>query len=348
MKTVKRRLFAVLLPLLLALTFAVPAYAWDFSLIELWDAYGLSEAEYRAQARTLPRPGEMDINYAGESGSDLVTVDSPEIYLESSGVLRNPITGEVCTVLSQSYDYELMYYTLQLSDGSEWILEYQGSYLFVGAVGEYEVGSGFGYRTVYVYIDSSVPHEHNWKTTVFSSATCTAPGREQDLCISCGETVWRDVPALGHDWQIKEELAGSTLYECSRCQETTEKETGTQPGPGDGSGSGPGEDDKEDGGIWDKLVELIGVVFDGIIGIIERVAQKLFDALHALIDLVSGGFSAVVHSILSIFIDVPGMFGRFLNFLTTVFSLIPPEVVTLMKFSIMAAVLVGVIKAVRR
>ena len=137
------------------------------------------------------------------------------------------------------------------------------------------------------------------------------------------------------------------------------REVGTTPDPGpvdpdpgpvdpDPGPVDPDPDPGDSGGVWSKLTDLIGVVLDGVIGIIESVFQKLFDALKALIGLLRDGIRSVVDSVLGIFTDVPALSAGFLDFLSLAFPLIPPEITTLLIFSIVAAVIVGIIKAIRK
>ena len=58
--------------------------------------------------------------------------------------------------------------------------------------------------------------------------------------------------------------------------------------------------------------------------------------------------STVVEAVLSIFEEVPAMFGGFLAFLTAMFPFLPPEIITLLTFGIAAVVFIGIIKALRR
>jgi len=52
--------------------------------------------------------------------------------------------------------------------------------------------------------------------------------------------------------------------------------------------------------------------------------------------------------VLSIFDEVPKLFGGFLDFLGVVFPYLPPEITLLLTFGVVAVVFIGIIKAIRR
>ena len=74
----------------------------------------------------------------------------------------------------------------------------------------------------------------------------------------------------------------------------------------------------------------------------------LFRSLTALVTMITDKLSTVVEAVLSIFEEVPAMFGGFLAFLTAMFPFLPPEIITLLTFGIAAVVFIGIIKALRR
>ncbi len=80
----------------------------------------------------------------------------------------------------------------------------------------------------------------------------------------------------------------------------------------------------------------------------KAVLGKVLDALTALVEMITGKIAAVVEAVLSIFDQVPALFGGFLDFLAAVFPFLPPEIMALLTFGIAAVVFIGIIKAIRR
>lgn len=58
--------------------------------------------------------------------------------------------------------------------------------------------------------------------------------------------------------------------------------------------------------------------------------------------------AVVVETILSLFEEIPKLFGGFLAFLAAVFPFLPPELMTILTFGLAAVVFIGIVKAVRR
>ena len=173
-------------------------------------------------------------------------------------------------------------------------------------------------------------------------------------CSLCGHTYTEAIPAKGHTWTVLQTVTteydqegnllqqGYTIYQCSVCGEQYKDETGTGP-PGSGDSSG-----EEGETIWDKLGNLIGSVFDGLLGVVEAVIGKILDALIALVEMISEKLEQVVTLVLGFFDHIPGLFTGFLGFLTAVFVYIPEDIMLLLTFGIAVVVFIGIIKALRR
>ena len=168
-------------------------------------------------------------------------------------------------------------------------------------------------------------------------------------CSKCNQTKTQTIPALGHSWAIDRTVQttydeegnllqqGYTIYSCSVCGEQYKDMEGTGP-PG-------GEEEKS---IWEKLGDLIGSGFGGIIEIIEAILGKILDALTSLVNMITDKFKGIVESILSIFDELPALFGGFLDFLAAIFPFLPPEITTILTFGVIAITFIGILKAVRR
>lgn len=85
-----------------------------------------------------------------------------------------------------------------------------------------------------------------------------------------------------------------------------------------------------------------------MIGLIEAALGKVLDALIVLVEGMMERLKTVVEAVLSIFDELPKLFGGFLDFLVAVFPFLPPELMTILTFGILAVVFIGIIKAVRR
>ena len=57
--------------------------------------------------------------------------------------------------------------------------------------------------TIYYLVDGS-GSENEWTETSATPATCTVPGSKLLTCSKCQQTKKEAVPALGHDWQVKQ------------------------------------------------------------------------------------------------------------------------------------------------
>ena len=93
---------------------------------------------------------------------------------------------------------------------------------------------------------------------------------------------------------------------------------------------------------------LIGAIGSGVIGLIEAALGKVLDALIVLVEGMMERLKTVVDAVLSIFDELPKLFGGFLDFPVALFPFLPPELMTILTFGILAVVFIGIIKAVRR
>lgn len=76
---------------------------------------------------------------------------------------------------------------------------------------------------------------HTWgEWTTVTEAACEDAGERARDCAVCGERETEAVPALGHDYQVKQETGTATLYVCTRCgdsyMEEAPEESGGQGG----------------------------------------------------------------------------------------------------------------------
>lgn len=308
----------------------------------------------------------------GDDGQLTVVTVNDSIINETNNTYYNPATGNSETINNWTYDYSDRSYNITLESGDTVTVTYGDQYITV-------IEGGDTYIIYYVIdggctdpgdgdddpVNSDSPSssdkpssggsdEHSWVEVDRTEPTCTLPGRINYVCDHCGQTRVDVLPALGHVWSQKQFVPttyddegnliqqGYTIYECTVCGEQYKDETGTGP-PGSSGGSFSSGDS-----IWSKLGELLGTLLGGIIGLIEAVIGKILDALIALGQMLMDKLAAVVEVVLSIFEEVPKLFGGFLDFLAAIFPFLSPEIMLLLTFGIAAVVFIGIIKAIRR
>lgn len=177
-------------------------------------------------------------------------------------------------------------------------------------------------------------HVHNYVSTVTTEPGCLTPGEAIFTCPADGDTYVGSVPAVGHDWQVKQQVhteydnsgeliqQGYTIYKCSRCGEEYRSDDSVHPSPPATPSPPPGSGDGDGGGG------------DG--GLSDYTSNKL------------SGFSRFWEIIISFFTEFPQKFEDVTNFLVAAVPYIPEEIMYLIEFGIAMAVLVGVFKLLFR
>lgn len=333
----------------------VQAYPPVYKVTPLDTAIGEVNSTYNINTRPTSITGG-NYGIVGDNGQITRVEDNSTIVNETNNTYYNPATGATVPITGWSYDYSDRSYKVTLESGDTATITYGDENI--------TIQEGDTIYNVYYLVDGSgsetpitPPCEHTWAETSTTPATCTMPGSKLLTCSKCQQTQTESIPALGHDWQVKQTVTtqyddtgqlvqeGYTIFECSRCHEQYKSTDGTIP-PGGGSGTDPGGDEGET--IWDKLGNLIGAIGGGVIGLIDAVLGKLLDALIALAGMLVEKLKIVVETVLSIFDELPLLFGGFLDFLVAVFPFLPPELMTILTFGIIAVVFIAIIKAVRR
>lgn len=306
------------------------------------------EITYNIQSRPTSITGDYGI--IGDNGQ-IIKVEGDKIVNETNNNYFNPATGETTTITDWSYNYEDRSYTVTTEAGDTVTITYGDENV--------TIKEGDTIYNIYYLVDGSgsenpgpdVPPtcDHTWTETSRTDPTCSTPGKVTSTCSKCSQTKTETLPALGHNWTVERTVQtsydeqgnlvqqGYTIYSCTVCGEQYKDMEGTGP-PG-------AEGDKS---LWEQLGDLIGSGLGGILQLIEAVVGKFLDALTALVTMITDKLSTVVEAVLSIFEEVPAMFGGFLAFLTAMFPFLPPEIITLLTFGIAAVVFIGIIKALRR
>lgn len=308
----------------------------------------------------------------GDNNQMTKVEDNSTIVNETNNTYYNPATGVTVPITNWSYDYSDRSYKVDYTTSNTTgdtvtntsTITYGDEYITIQEIDNSQGDTITNNYTIYYLIDGSgsepvdppAPCEHTWTETSTTPATCTMPGSKLSTCSKCQQTKKEAVPALGHDWQVKQTVTteyddtgqlvqqGYTIFECSRCHEQYKSTDGTAP-PGGGSGTDPGEEKET---IWQKIGKLFGIIGDGVIGMIEAAVSKVLDGLISLAEMLVEKLKTVVETVLSIFDELPLLFGGFLDFLAAVFPFLPPELMTVLTFGIIAVVFIAIIKAVWR
>ena len=341
---------------LLSIQFVLPVYKVTPVSALSGDIYNTTTRPTSISGGAL---GIADVDANGQlTGSYTKVEDNSTIINETNNTYYNPATGVTVTITNWSYDYSDRSYKVTLESGDTATITYGDENITIQETTITEGDTITNNYTIYYLIDGSGSGEvcaHEWAETSSTPATCTLPGSKLLTCSKCQQTKKEAVPALGHDWQVKQTVTteyddtgqlvqqGYTIFECSRCHEQYKSTDGTAP-PG-GPATDPDEDKET---IWDKLANLARSILGGLIGMVEAVLGKILDALTALADMLMSKLKVVVETILSIFDELPLLFGGFLDFLAAVFPFLSPELMTVLTFGIIAVVFIAIIKAVWR
>lgn len=309
----------------------------------------LSDTTYNITSRPTSITGDYGI--IGDNGQ-IIKVEGDKIVNETNNTYYNPATGETTTITDWSYNYEDRSYTVTTESGDTVTITYGDEHV--------TIKEGDTTYNVYYLVNGSGSEnpdpgpgpdvcDHTWTETSRTDSTCSTPGKVTSTCSKCNQTKTETIPATGHSWVVDRTVQttydeegnllqqGYTIYSCSVCGEQYKDMEGTGP---------PGPEEEKS--IWEKLGDLIGSGFGGIIEIIEAILGKILDALTSLVDMITDKFKGIVESILSIMDELPALFGGFLDFLAAIFPFLPPEITTILTFGVIAITFIGILKAVRR
>ena len=264
--------------------------------------------------------------------------------------MYNPVTGDTSTFTDWTYDYSERSYDLTLDSGNTVTVTYGDEQVTIQegdtVYNVYYISNGGGGTVDPSPSPTSTPgtHTHKYQSTVTTEPSCLLGGVKTFTC-SCGDTYTEKIPATGHSWVEDRKVnttydengavlvQGYTIYKCSVCGQEYKDETDAGP-PGGSSG----------GGILDKLGELLGSIFGGIFSVLGGAISAILDALVALVNGIAEKLGVVVSALSSVFAQIPGIFSGFSDFLSSVFSFMPPEVTMILIFGILAVVLVAIVK----
>ena len=294
-----------------------------------------------------------DGNYGivGDNGQITKVEDNSTIINETNNTFYNPATGTTVPIVNWSYDYSDRSYKVTLESGDTATITYGDENITISQITTTEGDTITNNYTIYYLIDGSgsvtPPCEHDWQEASGTDPTCTLPGKVTLSCAKCQQTKTETLPALGHDWQVKQTVTtqyddtgqliqeGYTIFECSRCKEQYKSPDGSIP-PGGGSGTDPGGEE-EGGGflswLFGKLGELLGTIGNGILNLLQTALEKIFGGL---IDLVNSLFENLAK-----LVDLFGSVGEAFQVLWT---WLPPEVTAILVAGVSIFVFVALLK----
>ena len=264
------------------------------------------------------------------------------IVNETNNTYYNPATGTTSPITGWNYDYSDRSYKVTLESGDTATITYGDENI--------TIQEGDTVYNVYYLVDGpgteTPPCTHEWTETSRTEPACTRPGSVVSTCSKCQQTKTEAVPALGHDWQVKQTVTmeyddtgqlvqeGYTIFECSRCHEQYKSADGTIP-PGGGSGTDPGGEEEEGFLSWllGKIGELLGTIGDGILNLLKTALEKIFGGL---IDLVNSLFENLAK-----LVDLFGSVGEAFQVLWT---WLPPEITAILVAGVSIFVFVALLK----
>lgn len=288
----------------------------------------------------------------GDNGYIIKVEDNSTIVNETNNTYYNPATGQTGNITDWSYDYSDRSYTLTLEGDKTSTVTYGDENISITETTINESGDTITNNyTIYYLVDGTGAEnppaicDHDWQETDTAPATCTRPGSKILTCSLCQQTKTEPIPALGHNWQVKQTVTteyddtgqlvqqGYTIFECSTCGEQYKSQDGTIP---PGGSSGEGSDDGSSttiGSLIEKLLSGLGDVVSGIIKGLLALLTAAVEALAGIVEL----FTTFVSSLV-------GLWGGFTEFLSAVFPFLPVEFITIIEFGLILMIFAAVFK----
>lgn len=325
-------------------------YSYTLSSFEVIPETAILADTYNINTRPTSITGG-NYGIVGDNGQITKVENNSTIINETNNTFYNPATGTTVPIVNWSYDYSDRSYKVTLESGDTATITYGDENITISQITTTEGDTITNNYTIYYLVDGSgsvtPPCDHAWTETNTTPATCTVPGSKLSTCSKCQQTKKDPLPALGHDWQVKQTVTteyddtgqlvqqGYTIFECSRCHEQYKSPDGTIP-PGGGSGTDPGGEEEDEGFLsWllGKLGELLGTIGDGILNLLQTALDKIFGGL---IDLVNSLFENLAK-----LVDLFGTVGEAFQVLWT---WLPPEIIAILVAGVSIFVFVALLK----
>ena len=209
---------------------------------------------------------------------------------ETKNSVYNPVTNTTQNFTDWNYDYSDRSYNLTLESGDTMTVTYGDENITIN-----EGGTTYNVYYISEYVPPTptptpTPHVHIYNNTITREASCVLSGIRTYTCIDNDDSYTEEIPALGHIWQIKQEVKteydesgelvqeGYTVYQCSRCGEEYKAESNTSP-PNTGGGT--------------SAIKTSGV-FSGIFGLFWDFTSFMLDLFS---DFIAGGISGFLGAI---------------------------------------------------
>lgn len=295
-----------------------------------------------------------------DASNNLQVVNDTTIVNETNNSYYNPVTNTSTDISYWSYDYSDRSYHLTLATGDTTTVTYGDEYIVIQ--------EGDVIYNIYYVIQGGGSGEggsscnHNYTSAVTTEPGCTTKGITTYTCDLCGHKYTEYIDALGHDWQATEEVP--TTYalpesaHCPTCQGTSfthelnashDEYTCTCSNPDCGatwaetpvttygytiytcSRCGATQKDSEDpdSGLFTALGNFLA---DGIDWIVDKLVQ--------LIDSIAG-----INEIFTEYVEqMKEKAGEYPAFISAFIAIMPEDLMTVVWFGVIAAVVLAVWK----
>lgn len=295
-----------------------------------------------------------------DTSNNLQVVNDTTIVNETNNSYYNPVTNTTSDISYWSYDYSDRSYHLTLATGDTATVTYGDEYIVIQ--------EGNVIYNIYYVIQGGGSGEggsscnHNYTSAVTTEPGCTTKGITTYTCDLCGHKYTEYIDALGHDWQATEEVP--TTYalpesaHCPTCQGTSfthelnashDEYTCTCSNPDCGatwaetpvttyghtiytcSRCGATQKDSEDpdSGLFTALGNFL---VDGIDWIVDKLVQ--------LIDSIAG-----INEIFTEYVEqMKEKAGEYPAFISAFIAIMPEDLMTVVWFGVIAAVVLAVWK----
>lgn len=305
--------------------------------------------------------------YTGDNGQQ-VNAENVQIVNEGNKTIYNPITGATTNITDWTYDYTTRTYTATTDNSQTYTVSYGDENVTIKEGDTvyniyYMAPSGGGTvdpTPTPTPTPTSTPTltpgvgAHEYKASVTTDATCLSAGVRTYTCTLCANTYTEKIPAIGHTWVLDRTInteydtegnvtiQGYTIYKCSVC--------GNEYKDADGKGPPGGSGGEDDGGggffawLFGKIGEILGAIGSGLVNLVQAALGKVLDGIIGIITMLSEKLETVLTALFDVFDKIPGMFSGFTAFLTVCFGFLPPEIITILIFGILALVLVAIFK----
>ena len=269
------------------------SFAFTFPIYEIIPDTAISSDTYNINTRPTSITGG-NYGIVGDNGQITKVEDNSTIINETNNTFYNPATGTTVPIVNWSYDYSDRSYKVTLESGDTATITYGDENITISQITTTEGDTITNNYTIYYLVDGSGSEnppstcDHAWTETNTTPATCTIPGSKLSTCSKCQQTKKDPLPALGHDWQVKQTVTteydgqltqeGYTIYECSRCKEQYKSASGTSPpvNPSDPDASGDGVFS----GIFGLLLDFLGFFFKTFKDFTKSGVQAFLKALQ--------------------------------------------------------------------